>query len=141
MAGAGSRPPSATSGGRPTPGPALAAGSAVAGPALRLLAALDEVDDRRHPLQAVALAQPVLQEVGVVAGDPGPRVDLDREARRTLGGLSHEDETQPVAGARPLAAVADRRLADRDRLGQEAVELRGGDPGARPVGERDRLHE
>src|SRR3954463_11376142 len=39
------------------------------------------VDDQRHALQAVALAQAVLEEEAVVAGQQGAVVDLDREAR------------------------------------------------------------
>src|ERR1700677_564287 len=48
------------------------------------LSALDEVDDQRHAVHAVARAHPVLQEVGVVTCDPRAGVDLDRKARRAL---------------------------------------------------------
>src|SRR5438045_2675249 len=63
------------------------------GPAL---AALDEVDDERHALHAVAGAQAVLQEVGVVTRHAGARVDLDGEARRALADLGHVEELQAV---------------------------------------------
>src|SRR5215210_8582587 len=45
------------------------------------LLALLEVDHDRDPLERVALAEAVLDEVGVVARQPLARVDLDREAR------------------------------------------------------------
>src|SRR5205807_9314769 len=98
------------SGGRP---PAPAPGAA--------LAALDEVDDRRHALEVEALAQAVLDVVRVVAGDPGPGVDLDREAGRTLLGLGHEQQAQPVPAA---AGAARGRLPGRDTVRQETIELR-----------------
>ena len=41
-----------------------------------------EVDDQRNALEPVALAQPVLEEVRVVARDQPPVVHLDREPRR-----------------------------------------------------------
>ena len=89
------------------------------------LPALDEVDDQRHAVHAVARAQAVLQEVGVVARDPRARVDLDREARRALADLGHVDQLQAMlAGA---AARAHRRLARLHGLREEAVELGGGD--------------
>src|SRR3954451_23250062 len=50
------------------------------------LPALVEVDDERNALEAVALPQPVLEEVRVVAGDPRARVHLDGEARGALTG-------------------------------------------------------
>src|ERR687883_1888009 len=40
------------------------------------LAARLEVDYQRHALEAVALPQPVLEEVGVVARDEAPVIDL-----------------------------------------------------------------
>src|SRR5215211_2642065 len=46
------------------------------------LLALVEVDDDGDAFERVALAQPVLDEVGVLARDPRAAVDLDREARR-----------------------------------------------------------
>src|SRR5919198_3714273 len=49
------------------------------------LLALVEVDDHRDPVERIALAEPVLDEVGVVAGDASAAVDLDREPRRGGG--------------------------------------------------------
>ena len=60
-------------------------------------AALVEVDDQRHAVHAVARAQPVLDEVGVVARDAVARVDLDREARRARADLGHVEQPQAVA--------------------------------------------
>src|SRR5690606_8530662 len=54
------------------------------GPFPPALPALVEVDDERHAGEAVALAQPVLDEVRVVAGHAAAAVDRDREARRPL---------------------------------------------------------
>src|SRR3982751_2944759 len=56
-----------------------------------------EVDDHRNPLEGIAFAQPVLDEVGVIAGQPLPRVDRDREARRPCADLRHVEHLQPVA--------------------------------------------
>src|SRR5918998_4186506 len=53
------------------------------------LLALLEVDHDRDPLERVALAQPVLDEVRVVASQPLARVHLDREPRRAGGHLGH----------------------------------------------------
>src|SRR3954449_13233062 len=41
---------------------------------------LDKIDDHRDPFEPVALAQPVLDEIGIVAGHALARVDLDGEA-------------------------------------------------------------
>src|ERR671924_75790 len=46
-----------------------------------------EVDDHRYALQSIALAQPILYEVCVVARDALARVHLDREARRARADL------------------------------------------------------
>src|SRR3954451_20315978 len=85
---------------------------AVSGARAALL--LHEVDDDRHTLQSVALAQPVLDEVGVVAGDALARVDLDREPRRRLADLGDVEHLQAVA-------LLGGRLALRDDVGEEAV--------------------
>src|SRR5215207_6338832 len=98
------------------------------------LLALDEVDDQRNSLQPIALTHAILDEVGVVARDALTRVDLDREARRTLPRLRHVDQLEAVVLLR-------RRLADLLDLGEEAVELRGRDAPARAVRERHRLDQ
>src|SRR5437773_1016996 len=90
--------------------------SAVAATALRratTLTALHEVDDERDPVEPVARAQPVLEEVGVVARHALALVDLDGEARRVGADLGHVEQLQPVALAR-------RRLAGLDDLAEEA---------------------
>src|SRR3954451_12965727 len=46
--------------------------------------ALDEVDDDGHAFKPVALPQPVLDEVGVIAGHALAGVHLDRESRGRL---------------------------------------------------------
>src|SRR3954453_6195467 len=96
------------------------------------LLALVEVDDDRNPLERVALAQAVLDEVRVVARHARAAVDLDREARRGHAELGHVEHLQPV----PLLG---RRLARGGDLGQEAVELGRPDAVRRAVGERERL--
>src|SRR5215217_2932014 len=96
------------------------------------LLALVEVDDHGDPLERVALAQAVLDEVRVVARDPGAAVDLDREARRPDADLGHVEELEPVA-------LLGGRLAHDGDLGQEAVELGGGDPVRGAVGQRECL--
>src|SRR6478672_4169203 len=103
------------------------------------LAALDEVDDQRDPLQPVARAQPVLDEVGVVARHTGAGVDLDRKAGRTLRGLGHVDQLQPVPGR--AAPRAHRRLPRLHGLCEEAVELRRGYAPCHAITQRDRLAE
>src|SRR4051794_41737185 len=77
------------------------------------LTALHEVDDERHPVEAVARAQPVLEEVGVVARDTPAAVDLHGEARRVGLALGHVDQLQPVA-------LLWRRLAGLHQIRQEA---------------------
>src|SRR4051795_3495757 len=67
-------------------------------PAAWLTATL-EIDDERHALQLVALAQAVLYEVGVVTGDQLAVVDLDREARRGRFELAHVVHAQALAAA------------------------------------------
>src|SRR5215213_7600025 len=68
------------------------------------LLALHEVDHQRDALEGVALTQPVFHEVGVVARQPHPVVDVDGEARRP--GLDLRDVHQLEA-----AALLLRRLA------------------------------
>src|SRR5215208_4489603 len=96
------------------------------------LLSLDEVDDQRDALEAVALAQAVLDEVRVLARQLRPVVDVDLEARRRRADLRHVEHLQPV----PL--LGGRLALGRD-LGEEAVELRGRDPVGGPLGERQRL--
>src|ERR687894_167536 len=60
----------------------------LAAPPLAAAAPL-EVDHQRHAFEAVALAQAVLDEVGVVARDQPAVVDLDREAGRIGLELAH----------------------------------------------------
>src|SRR4051794_29567258 len=91
-----------------------------------------EVDDQRHAIHAEPRAQPVLDEVGVVARHPVARVHLDREPRWAHLELGHVEHSQPV----PLLG---RGLARLHRLGEEAVELGRGDAGAHPIAEVDRL--
>src|SRR3954469_487590 len=93
-----------------------------------------EVDDQRHAVHPVPRAQAVLDEVRVVACDAIARVDLDREARRRGLELGHVEQLEPVA-------LLGRRLARLGDLGQEAVELRGGDAVVHPLAEDDRLVE
>src|SRR4051812_9534751 len=67
-----------------------------------------EVDDQRYPFQAVALAQPVLDEERVVAAESALLVHLDREARGPLLELGHVVHLQPLAAhARRLARLLD----------------------------------
>src|SRR5204862_4903570 len=96
------------------------------------LPALGEVDDQRHALEPVPGAQPVLEEVRVVAGETPAVVDLDREPRRSHADLRHVEQLEALALAR-------RRLTRGHEVGQEAVELGRGDPLSHPVAERDRL--
>src|SRR5947208_3329338 len=77
------------------------------------LGSLDEVDDQRHPVEAVALPQPVLEEVGVIAGQLRPGIDLDREPGRPHPRLGHEQQLQARASASDRAR---RRLAHGDDL-------------------------
>src|SRR3954471_12649244 len=100
-------------------------------PAAWLTATL-EIDDERHALQLVALAQAVLYEVGVVTGDQLAVVDLDREARRGRFELAH------VVHAQALAA-AGRGLADVLDVREEAVQVGGLDEMGRAGGEVQRL--
>src|SRR4051794_10411192 len=100
--------------------------------AVTTLLALLEVDDQRHAVHVEPLAQPVLDEVGVVARHPVAAVDLDREARRARLVLGHVEQPQP-------RALLGRRLALLDDLAEEAVELRRRDPLAPPVAEDDRV--
>src|SRR4051794_5003281 len=93
---------------------------------------LDEVDHQRHALEAVAIAQAVLDEVGIVAGQAVAGVDRDGKAWRPRSHLCGVEHLEPVA-------VSRRRLAGRLDLGQEAVELGRGDAHRSPVGERQRL--
>src|SRR5215216_6033078 len=90
-----------------------------------------EVDHERHALEAVALAQPVLQEVRVVPRHQAAVVDLHREARRARLELRH------VVHAKPLSTHGGR-LARALGVAEEAVQLGGRDPVGRAVGERDR---
>src|SRR3954452_21361314 len=99
-------------------------GCLVAGAAL----ALNKVDDHRHALEPVPLPEPVFDEVRVVAGHALARVDLDREARRVLPHLGDVEHLQPVA-------LLGGRLALLHDVGEEAVELRRGDPVAGAVGD------
>src|SRR3954470_10547173 len=98
------------------------------------LLALVEVDDHRDPLQRVALAQAVLDEVGVLARDPRAAFDLDREARRAHPDLGHVEHLEPVA-------LLGRGLPGRRDLGEEAVELGRRDAVRGAVGEAERLLE
>src|SRR3712207_5544074 len=79
--------------------------------------ALGEVDDERDALEPVALAQAVLHEVGVVAREALAVVDLDGEAWRPHRDLGHVEQLQAMA-------LLLRRLALRDEVAEEAVELR-----------------
>src|SRR3954452_7944169 len=115
---AGSPPPP-----RPTsstPATAMTASAATPASVLRratTLTAFHEVDDQRHPVEAVARAQPVLQEVRVVARHAPARVDLHGEARRVGADLGHVEQLEPVA-------LLGRRLARLHRFTKEAVEVR-----------------
>src|SRR5262249_41760460 len=77
-------------------------------------ATLGEVDDHRHALQPVALAQTVLDVVSVVASQALAGVDLDREPRRPDADLRHVEHLQPVA-------LLGRRLPGGGHVGQEAI--------------------
>src|SRR3954451_22268935 len=79
--------------------PVLAAGGRRAATALP---ALVEVDDERHAVHAVARAQPVLEEVRVVARDARAAVDRDRESRGPRADLRNVEHPQPVAAHRPV---------------------------------------
>src|SRR4051812_42632788 len=97
-----------------------------------LLVAPVVIDHERHALEAVALAQPVLEEEAVVARQEPLVGDLDREARRARLELSHVEEAHPPPAHR-------RGLARGLEVGQEAVELGRRDARARAVGEVERL--
>ena len=101
----------------------------------RRVPALDEVDDQRHAVHAVARAQAVLEEVGVVARDARARVDLDREARRAR---RRSAPCRAASGGGPAwpAAGAPARPRTRKRL-SSGVGMRS----AHAVAERDRLGE
>src|ERR687896_1529157 len=66
----------------------------------RALVAPPEVDHQRNALEPVALAQAVLQEVGVVAHHPGAVGDRYREARRPRAVLGHVVQREPPAAHR-----------------------------------------
>src|SRR3954454_13756584 len=57
-----------------------------------------ELYDQWNALQPVALAHPVLEQVGVVARHLGAVVDLDGEARRARLELGHVVEAQGAGG-------------------------------------------
>ena len=63
-----------------------------------------EVDHERHALEPVALAQPVLEEVRVVARHEAAVVHLDREARRLRLELGSCSRCAAACRARPAAA-------------------------------------
>src|SRR4051812_24098289 len=94
--------------------------------ALSLLA-LVEVDDDRDALERIALAEPVLDEVRVVARDARAAVDLDREPRRAGADLGHVEHLQSVT-------LLGRGRARGGDLAEEAVELGGGNAVGRAVG-------
>src|SRR5689334_4329605 len=100
-----------------------------------LLLAPVVVDHERHPLEAVALAEPVLEEEAVVARKQAAVRDLDREARRAGLELRHVEEPQPLAAhGRGLARGLD--------VEDEAVQLRRRDALVGAVGQVERLrHE
>src|SRR5947209_17194983 len=79
------------------------------------------VDDERHAVECVALAQPVLEEEAVVARQPAAVGDLDGKARRAGVVLRHVEELQPLATDR-------RGLARGLDVGEEAVQLGRRDP-------------
>ena len=83
-----------------------------------------EVDRHRHALELEALAQLVLDPVGVVAGDEARVVDGEAEARRPRGDLRAVEQVQALAAAR-------RRLARLVQLAEEAVQLGRRDRGPR----------
>src|SRR3954451_12001639 len=91
---------------------ALSAAEATSGLAAPALLALGEVDDQWDAVEPVALAQPVLDEVGVVARDAAAGVDLDRDARRPRADLRAVEQLEPVA-------LLGRRLADLDHVAEE----------------------
>src|SRR3954468_22295935 len=113
-------------------GERVAAAVHAARPSSALLLASVIVDHERHALEAVALAQPVLEEEAVVAREESLVGHLDREARRARLELRHVEEPHPSAAHR-------RRLAGCLDVGEEAVELGGWDAGSRAVGEIERL--
>src|SRR3954447_2499438 len=81
-----------------------------------LLPAPVVVDHERPPLEAVALAEPVLQEEAVVPREQAAVRDLDREARRARLELRHVEEPEALA-------AHGRGLARRLDVGHEAVQL------------------
>src|SRR3954452_23725050 len=81
-----------------------------------LLLAPVVVDHERHTLEAVALAQPVLEEEAVVTREQAAVRDLDREARRAGFELRHVEEPKPLAAYR-------RGLPRRLDVAHEAVQL------------------
>ena len=102
------------------------------------LLALGEVDDQRDALERVALAQPVLDEVRVVARDAVAVVDVDREARRApcrsapCRASSAGGPAWPAAGAAAATSARKRlssgvgmrwrgALAERERLVQQPL--------------------
>src|SRR3954470_18579327 len=97
-------------------------GSGSAPPLAALFLAPVIIDHERDALEAVALAQPVLEEEAVVAREEALVGDLDREARRAGLELGHVEEAHTSAAHR-------RRLAGCLDVGEEAVELGGRDAG------------
>src|SRR3954469_13502922 len=83
--------------------------------------ATHEVDCDRDALEAVALAELILDPVRVVTRDQGRIVDEEAEARRAHGHLRAVEEVQPPV-------VARRRLAALSQLAEEAIQLTGGNP-------------
>src|SRR5690349_25133916 len=106
------------------------------GARLRLAAwapfALGEVDDERDAVEAVSLAEAVLDEVGVITGYARPAVDLDGEARWLYPDLRHIEHLQSV----PLFSGWLPRLR---HFAQEAVQLGCGDAMGGALAEPRRL--
>src|SRR4051812_31460774 len=113
-------------------GERVAAAVHAARPSSALFLASVIVDHERHALEAVALAQPVLEEEAVVARQEPLVRDLDREARRARLELGHVEEPQAPPPHR-------RRLARGLYVRQEAVELGRRDARTRSVGQVERL--
>src|SRR5205823_5709437 len=93
--------------------------------------ALAEVDHERHALQPVALAQPVLDEVGVVARHERAVRDLDRNPGwrgLELGGVEHAQPPASNGGRLTLGLY----------VGEEAIQLRGLYPRRRAVAQLQR---
>src|ERR1700733_10534975 len=93
-----------------------------------------EVDHQRHALETVVLAHAVLQVVGPVADDQLAVVDLDRDPHRALSHLGRVVEPQAPAAARG-------RRHFGDDVGDEAVQIRGGDALAGAVGQLQRFRQ